>query len=222
MPQGQNLQNLINFYNNNINTIQNLQDEIRNACQNLGINNLNDLPALLNGENLTGLLNRPTQEVLNRRASITPEELDALRRERDRLERERRGEQSNQPRNQELQDQIEELQRQFEFFTLQERIRVRREWFNQLRTNIRNRLNTRLHNSLERLLRSQEEVAQHENNLFAQGMLDEFKQELLDNSQLTEGEISRLLQARINLTREEIQQQEQQAQIQVPPVRRNN
>ncbi|RHZ37671.1 hypothetical protein [endosymbiont GvMRE of Glomus versiforme] len=182
----------------NLTTVNNT---ITTAQTHLGVTNLgDDLTTHLNGQTL-------------------PEIIEEVRRLR---------EQNNQPRNQELQNQIQELQEQladFEILPLGERIRVQRRYLERLTNNARNRINNNLHNNnLERLLRAQIALARGDNQ-FAQEMLDDLRQEILNSTQLTKQEINRLLQARIKLTRLENQQQEQQEQqanIQVPPPGRNN
>lgn len=74
-------------------SFQDLQEENRNVLQVLGINNLSDLPDLLNGKSLTDFLNRATQRQSNwwwLNSSInTEQQLTQVQRERDNARQER-------------------------------------------------------------------------------------------------------------------------------------
>jgi len=119
--------------------------------------------------------------------------------------------------NQKLTIQIQELQEKlasFEVLSLEEKIRIQNEYLERLKTNAKNNLNNNLlYDILEELLEDQDSFTQNSNDLIQQ-RIERNQRRLLNNSRLTEQEIDKLLRARINLTKREMQQtQEQQALI---------
>ncbi|RHZ36764.1 hypothetical protein [endosymbiont GvMRE of Glomus versiforme] len=224
--------------NNRLNTAEGRVQQ----AENFGLTQWDDLDNQTERQTLDVLLARPTQDDLNGRAEITPDELTNLRNERDRLEREkneareearRLREQNNQPLNQEELTQFQQLNRRLEariqtlyehltnFEAMQpgEMVQIQREYLGILINNARNGLNEDLHEALDGLLEAQETLARGDNHL-AQRLLNISKRNLLSNRQLTEQQIDELFQARRKLTRLEREQQgqenqEQQANIQV-------
>lgn len=177
----------------------------------LGINDLNQLPAMPEAQNLQTLIDFYNEGQGNtrrlRRAegrlneTITKLNLNQVE-ELDNLPQLPPGETVNQ-----LWEEVQNTR----WRNREEQIRNQREHLRQLITNAKNRLNNNLHATLDDLLETQVELSQGD-NIFAQRLLDKFKKNL-DASQLAEEEINSLCQAQTELSRLEMQQRQQNPQF---------
>lgn len=224
----QQTQNQLNNVRGDLTTEQNNHTTTRNERDNY-LAELTDLENI--GERLVNAFNEAERTRIqaeterdNLQTQLNTEQQNhqQTRQERDNLQTQY-NERNN---NQDLQTQIQELQERLddlEILPLAERIRLQERHFKRLREIIINTLNDNLlRDLLEELLEDQNTFTQTNNN-FIRARIERNRQRLLNNSELSEREMNRLLQARIELTRLEQQQQnQQQAQIQVPPAGRNN